>query len=212
MDEKDKAKVLEMLETAEMILVGIGEELKVIEDDDTQSQLVKKTYDRLAEELQGKNYFIITMNTDDNIYESKLLLDRIVAPCGSIHRYQCSAGCCKELWESKDGNCPFCGADLCENTVKAKHYVEEGYLEQWNRYTKWLTGTLNRRLCILELGVLMDLPALIRWPFEKIAFLNEKAVLVRINEGLPQLSAELKGKAMSIKCHPITFIYESFEE
>lgn len=212
MDEKDKAKVLEMIKQADMVLVGIGGELEAKDMDESRYHSVKKTYGRLAKALQGKNYFIITTNTDDCVYASPLLSDRIVAPCGSVHRYQCSAGCCKELWENKEGVCPFCGAVLCENTVRAEHYVEESYLEQWNRYTKWLTGTLNRRLCILELGVLLELPAVIRWPFEKMAFLNEKAFLIRLNEGLPQLSAELKGKALSIKCHPVTFFDESFEE
>lgn len=172
MDEKNKAKVLEMIQQADMVLVGIGRELESVELDENR---YKKTYDRLAKALQGKNYFIITTNADDCVYASPFLSDRIVAPCGSI-------------------------------------YSRESYMEQWDRYTKWLTDTLNRRLFILELGVLMELPAVIRWPFEKITFLNEKAFLIRLNKGLPQLSAELKGKALSIECHPVTFFDESFEE
>ena len=67
------------------------------------------------------------------------------------------------------------------NNVYAENYNENGYLSDWQIYTKWLQGTLNKKVLILELGVGLVFPSVIRWPFEKIAFYNQKEV---IYEGL----------------------------
>lgn len=96
------------------------------------------------------------------------------------------------------GICPKCASPLILNNVYTEAYDENGYLGQWQQYTKWLQGTLNRKLLILELGVGMQCPSVIRWPFEKIAYYNQKALFYRVNEKLYQLSEELKGKGISI--------------
>lgn len=96
------------------------------------------------------------------------------------------------------GTCEICGRDYRLNTVYTDDYREEGYLPQWNDYTKWLQGTLNRKLLILELGVGLQYSTIIRFPFEKIAFYNQKSRFFRINEKLYQLTPELKEKGISV--------------
>ncbi len=96
------------------------------------------------------------------------------------------------------GNCPECGAPMILNNVDAGTYDENGYLPSWQVYRSWLQGTLNKRFLILELGVGMECPTVIRWPFEKMAFYNQKAFLYRVHESLYQLTEELQGKAVSI--------------
>ena len=49
-------------------------------------------------------------------------------------------------------------------------------------------------------------PTVIRWAFEKIAFINQKAYFYRVNEKFPQISAELNGKAQGIKENTKDFI------
>ncbi len=127
--------------------------------------------------------------------------ERIVAPCGNVTWRQCSESCTKDIWEQgeiPDGICPHCGAPLTGNTIEAKNYIEEGYLPQWQKYTRWLTETLNETLLILELGVGFQNPGLIRFPFEKTCFFNQKAFLCRVNRHLPQVSAELGARALGI--------------
>lgn len=68
----------------------------------------------------------------------------------------------------------------------------------WDKYTGWLQRTLNRKLVLLELGAGFLTPTVIRWPFEKIAMLNNKAMLYRVNEKFPQLPEEIKGKGVAI--------------
>lgn len=104
------------------------------------------------------------------------------------------------------GRCPKCNAPLVLNNIYAENYDEKGYLKQWELYTRWLQGTLNKRLLILELGVGMQFPSVIRWPFEKIAYFNQKAEFYRVNEKLYQLSEDLKEKGTSISENAIDWL------
>lgn len=96
------------------------------------------------------------------------------------------------------GCCPACGKPYVLNNIYCEHYNENSYLPQWQLYTKWLQGTLNRKLCVLELGAGMRFPNIIRWPFEKAAYFNQKASFIRVNENLYQLSEELGEKGISV--------------
>ena len=66
--------------------------------------------------------------------------------------------------------------------MEAMKYCEGGYLEQWEAYMKFLQKTINRKLCILELGVSMRFPGVIRNAFEKTAYYNQKAKMFRIHQ------------------------------
>ena len=66
--------------------------------------------------------------------------------------------------------------------------------------------TLNKKLCVLELGVGMNLPNIIRWPFEKIAYYNKKASFFRVNGSLYQLTEKLSDKGISIGENAIDFL------
>ena len=135
------------------------------------------------------------MNTDDEIYETELDSKHIVAPFGSVHRFQCEHGCEGKLWTVEtvptDRICPVCGGAIVPNTKDCEKYVESGYLQDWQAYTDWLTHTLNQEMTILELGVGFEMPSVVRWPFERIAFLNQKAHFIRVHKIWHQLSEEL---------------------
>ncbi len=104
--------------------------------------------------------------------------------------------------------CPHCGKPLVFNNVSALHYVEEGYLPQWSVYKKWLQGTVNKKVCLLEMGVGMKYPTVIRWPFEKIVFYNQKAELFRVHSRLYQITEEIQGKGHGICQKPEEFMKE----
>lgn len=191
-----------------------------------QTQKIPTVYDKLAKALEGKNYFIITSNIDDFIYCSSLDETRIVAPCGTRRLFQCSKGCSKSLYPSKElilakiqefeqtGDrskirCGKCGEEL-EFNIRMKEnpsrYVEEGYLSQWGSYTKWLQGTLNKRFLALELGEGFEQPSLFHWPFERIVYFNQKAQLIRVHKKLSQIGEELKERAQTVPMSAIDFL------
>lgn len=82
--------------------------------------------------------------------------------------------------------------------------------EQWKTYMRWLSGTLGHRLCILELGVDVMSPQLIRWPFEKTLELNLKSTMVRVHGTFPQLTKEMNetGRAYSVKSDAVSWLLE----
>ena len=102
--------------------------------------------------------------------------------------------------------CNECGRILGFNQISTPGYREDGYLPMWNKYMKWLQGTINRNVCILELGAGMEYPSVIRFPFEKLAFFNQKAVFYRVHSWLYQMTEELKEKGISVNQNPIDFV------
>ncbi len=76
--------------------------------------------------------------------------------------------------------------------------------ESWDKYLHWLSFTLNQKLCVLELGVGFAHPNLIRFPFEKTVYFNQKARYIRVSEKFPQLSAEIAERGEAVKEDPVT--------
>ena len=198
-----KEQIVEEIKSCDKLLIGIGEEWIAEGNEDIQL-----LYHKLQNLIQDKDYFIVTTVTDGEIRKSSLVQSRIVAPCGNVTWRQCSKSCTKDIWEPgeiPDDICPHCVQPLTGNTIEAEDYIEEGYLPQWNAYTRWLSGTLNKRLVLLELGVGFQTPTVIRWPFEKTAMVNKKAHLYRIHGKFAQLSEAVKGKADSISENSLEF-------
>lgn len=192
---------------------------------------IAEAYDKLKRMLEGKNYFLVSLSTDDLIKSIGFREDRIVLPCGTYDMLQCEGNCSGKLFpveakfwggicdwiedrasleEMIEPKCSDCGASLVMNQYGQENYNEEGYLENWKKYTKWLQGTVNRSLCILELGVGMELPSVIRWPFEKVCFYNQKSCFYRVHSSLYQLSEEIRMRGKSIKEDPMTFLNEEW--
>ena len=186
-----------------------------------------EAYRNLYELIKDKNYFVITTCIDENIKKAAFDTDRLVEPCGNYEMLQCSEKCCNERYSSKEFSdlvhqaildgvgldslempiCPVCGKPLAYNNILCEqNYVENGYQKQWEKYRKWLQMTLNKKLCILELGVELNLPNIIRWPFEKVAFYNQKASFFRVNTSMYQMTEELSDKGISIGMNAVAFL------
>lgn len=186
-------------------------------------------YNKLKGFLENKNYFIVSLSSDDLIRHIGFERERVTLPCGGYEMMQCADNCREKLFPAEEGpwnmicgwiedrvsleelkepKCPDCGAPLVMNQYGEPKYHEGGYLESWKRYTKWLQGTVNRRLCILELGVGMEFPSVIRWPFEKMCFYNQKSVFWRVHSSLYQLSEEISMRGTSVRKDPVSFLNE----
>jgi len=190
---------------------------------------ILNAYHTLFEMIKNKNYFIITTNMDDQLKRTEFNQERIVSPCGGYEYLQCENNCNHQLVKSdnilnraftmieKQGvekfleqfpipKCSDCNADLVFCNKDALHYNEMIYLEDWGNYTKWMQSTMNRKVCIIELGEGLQFPTVIRWPFEKMAFINQKSTFVRIHSKLHQLSEEIGDKGHSIDINPIYYL------
>lgn len=249
-------QVAESIKDAELVLVGLGEELdqmRKIRKDPVYLELQEKTqeewllpfvrkvflkryqesglelYRDLKKCLEGKNYFIVSLCEDGLLSYSDLCKERMAEPCGGYSRLQCSEKCHTSLYEVPQellrkveaymaGECsaekierpvcPVCKKPLVFNCVEEEQYAEEGYLEQWTVYKKWLQGTVNKKLCVLELGVGMKYPTVIRWAFEKVVFFNQKAEFYRVHSKLYQMTQELHDRGKGICQSPEKFVKE----
>ncbi len=216
MNEEKMSLLIEKIKDAELVLVGIGEEYELsyeeLKKDGEAAQIRKALYQKLAELLKEKNYFVISLCTDGYIRQCGLDDKRIAEPCGNYRYLQCSEKCTVDLYEADSGRsvCPSCGKSLVFNRIAetGAKYVEEGYLGQWGIYTKWLQGTVNRKVCILEMGVGMQFPTVIRFPFEKIAFFNQKASFFRVHSRLYQVTEEIKEKSYAMQATLEEFLKE----
>lgn len=101
--------------------------------------------------------------------------------------------------------CNKCHERIVFNTLDAVKYNENGYLDKWQLYMKWLQGTLNKKLCIIEAGAGMELPSVIRWPFEKTAFYNRKAVMIRMHHKFYQVNEEISDRAYGLEKNAVDF-------
>lgn len=113
---------------------------------------------------------------------------------------------CVEIMERY--RCEHCNAPMSFNLLDSKKYCEEGYLPQWQKYMKWLQGTLNRDICVVEAGVGVKQPSVIRWPFEKTVFYNRKAKMFRIHKTFYQVNEEVAERAYGCKCHSVDLFRE----
>lgn len=199
----EKAKLVQgKIASAKKVLIGIGQEWKAGGRLSAgENDRVRKAYEGLRCLVKDKDYFIVTTLTDGAVYEAGFDRDRIVAPCGNEHWLQCAKACTKDIWEEGEAeglSCPHCGGPLTANTIKAEHYIEEGYLPMWRAYQAWLAGTLNRELAVLELGEGFNAPTVIRWPFEKTVFFNRKAWMFRVHREFFQVAAEIRERSTPV--------------
>lgn len=189
-------------------------------------------YHRLAEALKGKDYFLVSLSYDDLILESELDKDRVVTPCGGYHLLQCTQEGHDDLYQVPESfdrlfsmwvsdqaamtdlklpSCRACGLPLTFNQAGTAHYLETEYLPMWEQYRKWLQGTMNHSLMILELGVGMEYPSVFRWPMEKVCFYNRKAVFYRVHETLAQIPENIADKSYSIHENSVKWMNEQLK-
>lgn len=197
-----------------------------------ENKRLKRAYKTLETLLSGKNYFILTTCMDGLIRETDLKQERIVEPCGTYAKMQCCDGCensvmetdtnflakleeylmrDKDLVELMDASCAICGKPMVLNSLYAEKYDEAGYQAEWELYTKWLQGTLNKKLCILELGSGMMFANVLRFRFEKIAGLNQKSTLIRVHKHLYQLPEEVANRGKGVVKDAVDFVAETAE-
>ena len=195
-------QIRQSIEQAQMVLVGIGTEFAV------------------KEEAQEDPFFTELAKTAQT--------DPAAAALLAFHKSQKKVGGCEKEQVQK-------AYEVLADLLKDKNYFvislcEDGLLEQaglkenriltpakegeeetdsgvyptdsWETYTKWLQGTLNRNL------VMMELPQLIRFPFEKVAYFNQKSCLYRVHSHLYQMTEEIKERGYSVPMHPVTLLLE----
>lgn len=163
-------------------------------------------------------YFVFTSNVDGHFQEAGFATERIVECHGSIRQFQCSAGCCSEIWDAPiesvaiDLNrfraqeplprCRNCSALARPNILMFGDWdwLGDRTDEQQKRFSEWLDGLASQsaRPAVIELGAGSAIPT-VRGLSERVAH-RFRTRLIRINPreysvpaghiGLPLAAAE----------------------
>ena len=187
-------KIKEEIKACDKLLIGIGNEWNHAQASDEYTD----AYAILKNMISDKDYYIISLATDDGIYSVWDESEHVVTPCGGYRYLQCDRHIVPVFEAIKDKSgyiCPECGRSMVYNNIYADKYLEEGYIPAFNEYKTWLQSTINKKLCILELGCDDKYPTVIKNAFDRIYFYNQKAVMFVIgNTPVKTTENETDGK------------------
>ena len=145
--------------------------------------------------VRGRDYFVITTNVDHRFQNSGFDKERLFYTQGDYGLLQCSVPChdatydneswVREAVTSQEGmripselvpRCPRCGEEMTTNLRVDNRFVQDdGWMAAAGRYQDFLERTSSGRVLHLELGVGMNTPSIIKFPFWRRVFDNPEA-------------------------------------
>ena len=178
----------------------------------------KPVYQKLLQLVRDKDYFVLTTNVDHCFQKANFDKKRLFYTQGDYGLFQCSEPCCQETWENESSTqdmiewqadmripteliprCPKCGKPLMVNLRSDHKFVQdEGWYQAAGRYEDYLHRHQHGKMLYLELGVGYSTPAIIKYPFWKMALQNREAVYVCVNQGQAVCPADLCPQAICI--------------
>lgn len=161
------------------------------------------TYKRLFELVKDKDYFVLTTNVDHQFQKAGFDKKRLFYTQGDYGLFQCSEPCHNATYDNEAAiramvarqadmkipaelipHCPVCGKPMTMNLRADDSFVQdEGWYRASGRYSDFLRGHEGRHILFLELGVGMNTPVIIKYPFLQMTARNPKATYACINYG-----------------------------
>ena len=175
-------------------------------------------YRRLRDLMSGKDCFVITTNVDHCFQKAGFDVSRLFFTQGDYGLWQCAKPCHQRTYDNEASvrrmvaeqrnmriptelipRCPRCGGPMANNLRIDDTFVED---EAWHlaagRYRDFLRGHEGARLLFLELGVGWNTPGIIKYPFQRMAAGNERAVYACVNLGEAAAPRELEGRSILV--------------
>ena len=178
----------------------------------------KPVYDELLALVKDKNYFVLTTNVDHQFQLAGFDKKRLFYTQGDYGLWQCSKPCHWKTYdneetvrrmvrEQKDGKvpgelvprCPRCGRPMTMNLRCDDTFVQdEGWYAAAERYETFLHDCAEKRVLFLELGVGMNTPAIIKYPFWSMTQENKNAVYACLNQTILCIPQEIQTRSICI--------------
>lgn len=178
----------------------------------------KPVYNDLFETVKNKDYFVITTNVDHCFQKAGFDKKRLFYTQGDYGLFQCSEPCCNETFDNEKiirqmyehrtnmsvpseliPKCPHCGKPMTMNLRSDDTFVEDG---DWHiaakRYSDFIRAGAGHNTLFLELGVGMNTPGIIKYPFWKMTENDPNAFYVCINYGEAHCPREIEQKSICI--------------
>ena len=180
----------------------------------------KNTYSKLFELVKDKDYFVLTTNVDHCFQRSGFDKKRLFYTQGDYGLFQCSLPCKNVTYDNEDiiaamrateedgkipteliPNCPNCGRPLTTNLRADNRFVED---EGWHRanehYGEFLRRHEGLKVLFLELGVGLNTPVIIKYPFWEYTKANERATYACLNLGEANAPIEIEKQSILLDC------------
>ena len=75
-------QIAEKIQQSDMVLIGVGDEFTEKKGKNTKEEILQ-AYQKVMDLVKGKPWFLVTVNTDDLVYDAGVNSFFVVAPCGS---------------------------------------------------------------------------------------------------------------------------------
>ena len=176
------------------------------------------TYRLLFELMKDKDYFVITTNVDHQFQKAGFDKHRLFYTQGDYGLWQCSVPCHQKTYDNEETvkamfeqqknmrvlaelvpHCPVCGKPMSMNLRADDTFVEDdGWHMAAERYNEFLRRHKGLHILFLELGVGMNTPAIIKYPFWKMTYANPNAVYACLNFGEAYVPDEIAKQSICI--------------
>ena len=177
-----------------------------------------KPYELLFELLREKNYFVLTTNVDHRFQVAGFDKQRLFYTQGDYGLFQCSVPCHHATYDNEGmiramlreqknmripseliPHCPVCGKPMTVNLRSDDTFVEDaGWHAAYARYEEFLTEHARGKILFLELGVGMNTPSIIKYPFWQMTYRNKEARYICINLDAAIVPQEIKDRSVCI--------------
>ncbi|MBP3798711.1 MAG: Sir2 silent information regulator family NAD-dependent deacetylase [Ruminococcus sp.] len=176
------------------------------------------TYKRLYELMKDKDHFVITTNVDHQFQKAGFNKKRLFYTQGDYGLWQCSEPCHQKTYDNEETvramfeqqkdmrvpselvpRCPICGKPMSMNLRADDTFVEdEGWHLAAERYEDFLQDHDGQHILFLELGVGMNTPGIIKYPFWKMTYADPNAVYACLNFGEAYVPDEIEKQSICI--------------
>ncbi|MGN1047349.1 MAG: SIR2 family NAD-dependent protein deacylase, partial [Eubacteriales bacterium] len=179
---------------------------------------VGKPYSDLLALVKNKDYFVLTTNVDHQFQKAGFNKKRLFYTQGDYGLWQCSKACHSKTYDNEKAiremvekqknmkipthlvpKCPVCGALMTMNLRCDSFFVQdEGWHAAKRRFEDFIRCHTGSHVLFLELGVGMNTPGIIKYPFWQMTAQNPKSVYACINLGESYCPSDIKSQAICI--------------
>lgn len=188
----------------------------------------KNTYQKLLNLIKNKNYFVITTNVDHQFQQAGFNKKRLFYTQGDYGLFQSDRqtydnydaikqmilaqgfklGAKNELIIPAENLKTMIPSDLIPringNLIELNLRVDDNFVEDqgWHqaakRYHDFLAKYAGSKILYLELGVGLNTPGIIKYPFWQLTIQNPKANYVSINQGKVLVAEQIVNRSLAI--------------
>lgn len=177
-----------------------------------------EVYRRLYKMIKDKDYFVLTTNVDHQFQLAGFDKNMLFYTQGDYGLLQCSTPCHSKTYDNREiirqmveeqknmkipssliPRCPVCNEPMSVNLRCDNTFVQDaGWYRANEKYDDFVRRHKNLHVLYLELGVGMNTPVIIKYPFWRAVLHNENAVYACLNYGEAACPDEIENRSICI--------------